>query len=168
MATMQPTSSRAVRRDSSPSTAARASKPGNAQPRPAAVRQGAGASSPTLAARSCRWWNKASDYVCAAFETSIAQSRRLIRIVVDGPPIGKGRPRFIRATGRAYTPTKTVNYEAILAAAGGSAMGRSPPLEGPLIIRVTAFMPIAASWTKRRLPPRSRANSDQVNPTPTT
>ena len=49
----------------------------------------------------------------------------MIRIIVDGPPIGKGRPRFIRATGRAYTPVKTVNYEAILAAAGGSAMGRS-------------------------------------------
>ena len=78
-------------------------------------------------------------------------SQFIIRIIVDGPPIGKGRPRFIRATGRAYTPTKTVNYEAILAAAGGSAMGRSPPLEGPLIIRVTAFMPIAASWTKKKV-----------------
>ena len=75
----------------------------------------------------------------------------MIRIVVDGPPIGKGRPRFIRATGRAYTPTKTVNYEAILASAGMSAMGRSPPLEGPLIVRVTAFMPIAASWTKKKV-----------------
>lgn len=34
-----------------------------------------------------------------------------IRFVVQGEPVGKGRPKFVRATGRTYTPEKTVVYE---------------------------------------------------------
>lgn len=34
-----------------------------------------------------------------------------VRIVVPGEPVGKGRPRFVMATGRAYTPEKTARYE---------------------------------------------------------
>jgi Holliday junction resolvase RusA-like endonuclease len=77
---------------------------------------------------------------------------RVIRIVVDGAPIGKGRPRFVRMGGltRAFTPTKTANYEAVLAAAGAEAMAGRPPLEGPLLVCLTAFMPIAASWSKKK------------------
>lgn len=74
----------------------------------------------------------------------------MIRIVVDGPPIGKGRPRFIRQTGRAYTPAKTMNYEAILMSAGMSAMIGKPPLDGPIEVVVTAFMPMASSWSKKK------------------
>jgi Holliday junction resolvase RusA-like endonuclease len=74
----------------------------------------------------------------------------VIRIVVDGSPVGKGRPRFVRSVGRAFTPAKTANYEAILAAAGGDVMGRQAPLEGPLRVIVTAFMPLAASWSKKK------------------
>lgn len=36
----------------------------------------------------------------------------MIRLVVLDPPTGKGRPRFNRQTGRAYTPSKTTNAEA--------------------------------------------------------
>lgn len=82
----------------------------------------------------------------------------MIHIIVDGPPVGKGRPRFFirRQAGTDWrkigtsTPKKTVNYEAILAAAGGEAMARRPPLEGPLSVRVTAFMPLAVSWSKKK------------------
>lgn len=75
----------------------------------------------------------------------------VVRIVVDGPPIGKGRPRFVvRKYAMAFTPTKTANYEAILAARGADAMQGRPPLEGPLDVRLTAFMPIRPSWTKTR------------------
>lgn len=35
----------------------------------------------------------------------------VIRFVIPGCPVGKGRPRFVRATGRTYTPEKTVSYE---------------------------------------------------------
>ena len=39
----------------------------------------------------------------------------MIRIVMAGEPIGKGRPRFSRATGTVYTPEKTARYEERLA-----------------------------------------------------
>ena len=35
----------------------------------------------------------------------------MIRFTVPGEPTGKGRPRFIRTTGRTYTPEKTARYE---------------------------------------------------------
>jgi Holliday junction resolvase RusA-like endonuclease len=49
------------------------------------------------------------------------------------------------------TPAKTMNYEAILAARGADAMNGRPPLDGPLQVTVTAFMPLAASWTPKKV-----------------
>lgn len=81
----------------------------------------------------------------------------MIHIVVNGAPVGKGRPRFFirRNPGRgkvlgAETPTKTLNYEAILSMRGAEAMAGRHPLDGPLEVIVTAFMPIAASWSKKK------------------
>lgn len=83
----------------------------------------------------------------------------MIRIVVDGAPVGKGRPRFFirrnpvgsqRVLG-AQTPTKTVNYEAILAARGAEAMNGAAPLDDPLVVRVAAFMPIPKSWSRKKV-----------------
>ena len=74
----------------------------------------------------------------------------VVRIVVPGAPVGKGRPRFVRASGRTYTPTKTANYEAILASAGAEAMAAARPLNGPLEVRVTAFMPVPTSWSRKK------------------
>lgn len=34
-----------------------------------------------------------------------------VSFIIPGPPVGKGRPRFNRTTGRAYTPEKTASYE---------------------------------------------------------
>ena len=34
-----------------------------------------------------------------------------ISFTIPGEPQGKGRPRFIRSTGRTYTPEKTASYE---------------------------------------------------------
>lgn len=34
-----------------------------------------------------------------------------MKIVIDGKPMGKQRPRFNTKTGHTYTPDKTVNYE---------------------------------------------------------
>src|SRR5690606_36469804 len=79
----------------------------------------------------------------------------MIHIVVPGAPVGKDRPRFVRCHGPAhgvvaYRLRKTANYEAILAAAGIDAMNGTPPLDGPLMVRITAFMPIAKSWTRKK------------------
>jgi len=34
-----------------------------------------------------------------------------VEFTVPGPPVGKARPRFVRATGRTYTPKNTVDFE---------------------------------------------------------
>jgi len=35
----------------------------------------------------------------------------LLDAVIPGQPVGKGRPKFVRATGRAYTPKGTAEWE---------------------------------------------------------
>lgn len=73
-----------------------------------------------------------------------------IVIRLAGEPQGKGRPRFARATGRAFTPAATRSYESALRLAAQDAMGEHPPLEGPLFVTLTASMPIPASWSKKK------------------
>ena len=69
----------------------------------------------------------------------------MIRIVMAGEPIGKGRPRFSRATGTVYTPEKTARYEERLAWVAQSVMAGQPLLDGPLVVTVRAHMSIPAS-----------------------
>lgn len=76
----------------------------------------------------------------------------MIRFTVPGPPQGKGRPRFSTFGGRAraFTPTKTVAYEGLIALAAQDVMAGAPPLDGP--VKVTAFATFAVpqSWSKKR------------------
>lgn len=69
---------------------------------------------------------------------------------LDGAPMGKERVRFSRASGRTFTPERTVAYEGRLALAAQHAMAGRPLLEGPLAVDIVARMPIAASWPKKR------------------
>jgi Holliday junction resolvase RusA-like endonuclease len=73
-----------------------------------------------------------------------------ITIRLAGVPKGKGRPRFSRASGRAYTPEATRSYEGALRYAAQQVMGDRPPLEGPLMVVMTAGFPIPASWSKSK------------------
>lgn len=73
-----------------------------------------------------------------------------ITIRLAGVPQGKGRPRFARATGRAYTPAKTVSYENELRLAAQDAMGDAALLLRPLAVDLIAVFPVPASWSKRR------------------
>lgn len=79
-----------------------------------------------------------------------SESGGVIEIVVLGVPVAKGRPRFNKETGRAYTPAKTASFEAQLKYAAMQAMGDRPPLEGPLRVDMTVVLPVAASWPKKR------------------
>lgn len=72
----------------------------------------------------------------------------MIEIVLAGAPMGKERVRFVKATGRTFTPERTVNYEGRLALAGQAAMAGRPLLTGPLAIVVDAYMPIPVSKPK--------------------
>ena len=74
----------------------------------------------------------------------------MIEIAVLGKPVPKGRPRFNRETGRAYTPAKTASFEAQLKYAAMQAMAGRPPLDGPLTLEMEVVVPIAPSWPKKR------------------
>lgn len=86
----------------------------------------------------------------------------MITIELAGEPKGKGRPRFARATGHTYTPAATRSYEAALRYAAQEAMAGKPPLEGALSLRVEAYLPIPASWSKRK---QLRASMILIRPT---
>jgi Holliday junction resolvase RusA-like endonuclease len=85
-----------------------------------------------------------------------------VQIELAGEPRGKGRPRFSRKSGVAYTPAETRNYEAALRIAAQDAMAGRAPLEGPLSVTVAVYVPIPASWSKKR---RAQAAAGQIRPT---
>lgn len=69
-------------------------------------------------------------------------------IELPGVPQGKGRPRFVRKTGHAFTPAKTRSYESLLQGAAIQAMRGLRPLDGALNATVEAYFPVPASWSK--------------------
>lgn len=85
-----------------------------------------------------------------------------IVIELAGEPKGKGRPRFVRSTGHAYTPAQTRSYESMLRLAAQEAMAGRIPIDGPVEVEVLACMPIPVSWSKRK---RSDAIAGTVKPT---
>lgn len=72
-----------------------------------------------------------------------------LTITLAGPPMGKERVRFQRATGRTYTPERTLTYEARVAHAGQIAMQGRPLLDGPLAVIVEAYFPVPESKPKK-------------------
>lgn len=86
----------------------------------------------------------------------------MIVIELVGVPCGKGRPRFMRSTGHAYTPAKTRNYETNLRLAAQDVMAGAPPLDGPLSVTVNALFPVPQSWPKKK---QAQALAGEVRPT---
>lgn len=76
----------------------------------------------------------------------------MIRVVVPGQPIAKGRPKFavINGHAHAFTPAKTVAYEGLIARAGHDAMGEAPLLDGPIAITVFAHFQMPKAWSQKR------------------
>jgi Holliday junction resolvase RusA-like endonuclease len=72
-----------------------------------------------------------------------------ITVVICGPAVAKGRPRFTRE-GFAYTPAKTRECEGHGRFAAQRAMADRPPLTGPVSLTVSIELPIPASWSRRR------------------
>jgi Holliday junction resolvase RusA-like endonuclease len=86
----------------------------------------------------------------------------MIRFVVPGAPIAKGRPRTGRTRAGApihYTPARTRSYEGLVALAAQREMGAREPFARtvPLSMLVVATLPIPASWSGRK----STAAADQ-------
>lgn len=76
--------------------------------------------------------------------------RAPVQIILSGEPQGKGRPRFVRATGHAFTPARTRSYESALRYAAQESMAGATPLDGPLCVIVVAIFPVPASWSAKK------------------
>lgn len=74
---------------------------------------------------------------------------RTLTFELAGAPRGKERPRFVKATGRAFTAPKTVAYEGLLRLQAQEAMGGQALFSGPLKLILTAYMPIPVSKPKK-------------------
>lgn len=94
----------------------------------------------------------------------------IVRMFIPGPVVGKGRPRFVRRTGHAFTPEKTARYEAILAHAMGEAMAGQEPVDAAIHVSIDIYCEVPASWSKRKreqalagdLAPQSKPDLDNV------
>ena len=73
----------------------------------------------------------------------------MVKFFIPGNPVSKGRPKFAVRGGfaRAYTPSKTRDYESIVAKYGLEAIAK--PLEGPLCVDLNFALPIPASTSKK-------------------
>ena len=69
------------------------------------------------------------------------------RFQVPGEPQGKGRPRFVRSTGRAYTPSRTLHYEDRVATIAALVFEGKPVPLGP---DVPVKLEIEATFTRPR------------------
>ena len=71
-----------------------------------------------------------------------------LHVVVDGQPVGKGRPRFSK--GRTYTPIKTKNYEHLVGEAARLEMRFQgiDLTEQPVKLHILAQFEIPKSWPK--------------------
>lgn len=75
-----------------------------------------------------------------------------VSFVVPGEAVGKGRPRVSTIGGHArmFTPTKTVNYETLIALAAQAAMNGRELIAGPVMVELKIFVSIAQSWSKKK------------------
>jgi len=76
----------------------------------------------------------------------------MLQFHIDGEPVPKGRPKFSKAGGfmRAYTPKKTLDYEAVVQQAARAAMGPTDLLETPVGVFLYIRLPIPQSHSKKR------------------
>jgi Holliday junction resolvase RusA-like endonuclease len=88
---------------------------------------------------------------------ALVSSETVIRIVVPGPPkaLERNRHRIVTPKGKAsfvsnFLPAKSRNEQAVIRDMAEQVMAGRPPLEGPIDLRIAAYMPVAASWSKRK------------------
>jgi Holliday junction resolvase RusA-like endonuclease len=86
-----------------------------------------------------------------------------LQFEIPGAPVAKGRPRISTRGGfaRAYTPKKTVNFEARVALAAQQVMDGSEPLDGALSLFIDVHLPIPQSWSKKK---KEQASAHVIRP----
>ena len=85
-----------------------------------------------------------------------------VTITIRGEPVAKGRPRFVRKTGIAFTPSHARKYEAHGRLAAQLAMNGKPPLAVPVRADITVDLLAPASWSAKR---REAALRGDIRPT---
>lgn len=80
------------------------------------------------------------------------EKAELRAFTIPGEPVPKARPRVSKNTKRAYTPKKTVAYEARVKEAYYNAFFNEKPFPAGTMVAayITAFFPIPKSATKKR------------------
>lgn len=73
-----------------------------------------------------------------------------ISFEILGKPMGKQRPRMSTYTGRAYTPTKTVNYENLVKYIFINEFKGFKPFEGAVRAKIIAIFEPAKSYSKKK------------------
>jgi Holliday junction resolvase RusA-like endonuclease len=73
-----------------------------------------------------------------------------VHFVVEGKPVGKGRPRITRRG--TYTPAATVAWERQIGYAARVAMAGAAPFEGPVGIAVTAVLKLPKKYREDAKP----------------
>lgn len=83
----------------------------------------------------------------------------MIEITIPGQPVAQGRPRVTRFG--TFDPQKSKDYKAFV---GYCALDKMPPvpLDGPLTVRIDAYMGVPLSWSKKK---REQAISGELKPT---
>lgn len=71
----------------------------------------------------------------------------IIEFIVEGPPVGKARPRVTRKG--TFTPAKTKNYEEAVRFIYQTQCN-SYMFEGPIGVRIVAFYEIPKSYSKKK------------------
>ncbi len=74
---------------------------------------------------------------------------RHLQLIVPGEPCGKGRPRFVRSTGHAFTPKKTEGAESTIRLLFAQAYPNFVPLTESLKMVVLAYMGIPKSASRK-------------------
>lgn len=87
---------------------------------------------------------------------------RVVTLTIPGAPIGKGRPRFSRKSGTAYTPLATRTTEAAIKRMAKQEMASAEPIEGPILVELMAQIEPPLSWSKNK---RTSALLGEIRPT---
>lgn len=71
-----------------------------------------------------------------------------INFVIEGPPVGKARPRVTRTV--TYTPKKTSQYEDLVRYTAINSFDGCFDKDEPVDVKIVAYFPVPKSWSKKR------------------
>lgn len=74
----------------------------------------------------------------------------VVSFTVPGVPVGKGRARFVRATGHAYTPSKTRAYETLVKVMAKQAMRGRKPFSEACAVFIHVLLTPPQSWSRTK------------------